>query len=101
MVGSIERAANGNDPKVDPNQDIRAYDREDDHFYPYKSHGQYIRAWYGMIGCFLIAIFNGWQSVVSPLSLPDFLASYINVRPTSYLPWLAVADLIRLLLTSS
>jgi amino acid transporter len=75
----VNCAARGNDQRIDPNQNLRAYDRGDDHFYPYRSHGQYIRAWYGMCGCFFIILFNGWSSVVSPMSINDFLASYINI----------------------
>jgi len=81
LIYSIDRAARGEDTRIDPNQDPRAYNRDDDHFYPYKSHGQYLRAWYGMCGAFLIALFNGWRSFVSPMSTADFLASYINVSP--------------------
>jgi yeast amino acid transporter len=84
LICSIKRAAKGDDRKVDANQQISAYDRNDDSFYPYKSHGQYLRAWYGLIGCFLIAIFNGWRSFVSPMNLSDFIASYINVKSLFY-----------------
>jgi len=75
----VECAARGQDQRIDPNQDLRVYDRGDDRFYPYRSHGQYLRAWYGMCGCFLIVLFNGWSSFVSPMSIDDFLASYINI----------------------
>ncbi|KAN0072293.1 Amino acid permease domain containing protein [Elaphomyces granulatus] len=74
----VNRAASGNDQGIDENQNLRAYNREDDS-YPYKSHGQYLRAWYGMCGCFLIVFFNGWSSCVSPMSIDDFFASYINI----------------------
>jgi amino acid permease len=75
---SVNRAAWGAS-RVDLNQNVNAYDRNDDHFYPYKSHGQYLRAWYGLGACFIFALFNGWQSVISPMSPNDFVASYINV----------------------
>ncbi|KAN0082315.1 Amino acid permease domain containing protein [Elaphomyces granulatus] len=75
----VNRAARGDDERIDPDQDLRAYDRDDDRFYPYRSHGQYLRAWYGMCGSFLIVLFNGWSSFVSPMSNDDFLASYINI----------------------
>ena len=78
LIYSVNRAASGNDQGIDENQNLRAYNREDDS-YPYKSHGQYLRAWYGMCGCFLIVFFNGWSSCVSPMSIDDFFASYINV----------------------
>jgi len=75
----VNRAASGEDPRVDPSQNLSAYDRDDDRFYPYKSHGQYLRAWYGMCGCFLFVLFNGWYSFVSPMDTSDFLACYINI----------------------
>jgi len=74
----VNRAASGNDQGIDENQNLRAYNREDDS-YPYKSHGQYLRAWYGMCGCFLMAFFNGWSSCVFPMSINDFFASYISI----------------------
>lgn len=47
--------------------------------YPYKTHLQSVRAAYGLLGCFLILLFNGWKSFLSPFSAPDFFASYTNV----------------------
>ncbi|ERF69015.1 hypothetical protein EPUS_06702 [Endocarpon pusillum Z07020] len=73
----INRAARGVDPEVD--QNVEAYNRENDSMYPYKSHLQYLRAWYGLCGTFLFALFNGWRSVVSPMSISSFLASYFNI----------------------
>jgi len=75
---SIRLAAKG-EIRIEPNQDRRAYDRDDDHFYPYRSHGQYLRAWYGLLGCSIFVVFNGWRSVISPMSNADFVAAYINI----------------------
>jgi amino acid transporter len=47
--------------------------------YPYKSHLQWVRALYGLVGCLLLLLFNGWRSFLSPFSAPDFVASYINL----------------------
>jgi amino acid transporter len=81
---SIYNAAHSQDDRIDPNQDIAAYDRENYSVYPYKSHGQYIRAFYGLTGCALFVAFNGWRSFVPPFTPPDFLASYINVSSLSF-----------------
>jgi amino acid permease len=78
-VCSIRRAVQGREPpRLNPGQDRAAYDREDRARYPYKSHWQYVRAWYGMIACGAMAFFNGWRSI-SPVDGPEFVASYISV----------------------
>src|SRR5277367_4238789 len=80
----MKAAAQGDDEQVDnkDNPDIRQlYDREH-HEYPYKSHGQYLRACYALMGCSIFIIFNGWRTFVSPMSVADFLACYIAVRPS-------------------
>jgi amino acid transporter len=51
----------------------------DDKQYPYRTHGQLFRAWYGFFFCALLIIFNNWRAFVPPFSSPDFLASYIGV----------------------
>jgi hypothetical protein len=51
--------------------------------YPYRSHLQWIRAVYALVGCVLMATFQGWRTFVSPMSGKDFVASYIAVRATS------------------
>jgi hypothetical protein len=77
---SIDRAyKDENTPGVDPHQDRHAYNREDYSLYPYKSHWQTFRAWYGLVTCSLLVFFNGWRSVVPPGSVIDFIPSYINV----------------------
>lgn len=47
--------------------------------YPYKSHLQWARAAYGLLGCSLLLFFNGWRAFLRPFSPPDFIASYLNV----------------------
>lgn len=47
--------------------------------YPYKSHGQWLRATYALAGCILLVIFNGWRSFLNPFSHADFLAAYMAV----------------------
>ena len=59
-----------------------SYDRTNRR-YPYKSHGQYARAWYGLIGCSLLAVFNGWKAFTTPFNVQDFFASYISVSTNS------------------
>lgn len=47
--------------------------------YPYKSHGQWLRAAYAFTGCTLLVLFNGWRSFLNPFSDADFLAAYLAV----------------------
>lgn len=47
--------------------------------YPYKSHLQWLRAAYALVGCILFVIFNGWRSLLRPFSSPDFLAAYMSI----------------------
>ena len=58
-ASSIEEAkrGSGNAPM---NEDPRKYNRKWDR-YAYRSHLQYVRAVYGLIGCTLFALFSGWQ----------------------------------------
>ena len=78
----MNNAANGDDENVsnkdDP--DVRQLYNRDQYQYPYKSHGQYLRACYALMGCSLFIIFNGWRTFVSPMKVADFLACYIAVR---------------------
>ncbi|KAG8528725.1 uncharacterized protein KY384_006412 [Bacidia gigantensis] len=76
---SIRRAAQGLEPPIlNTGQDRAAYNREDKARYPYKSHWQFMRAWYGMIACGAMAFFNGWRTV-QPIAGKDFVASYISI----------------------
>ncbi|KAF1961481.1 hypothetical protein CC80DRAFT_488742 [Byssothecium circinans] len=51
----------------------------DDKQYPYRTHGQLFRAYYGLLFCILLIVFNNWRAFVHPFSMPDFIASYIGI----------------------
>lgn len=51
----------------------------DDKQYPYRTHGQLFRAYYGFVFCTLLILFNSWRSFVTPFSKPDFVVSYIGI----------------------
>jgi len=55
-----------------------AYNRDGPRF-PYRAHLQWARACYGLFGCSLMALFNGWRTFVSPFSPADFVAAYISI----------------------
>lgn len=81
-TSSINQAAKGGDDSLDDKDDpeIRSqYDRNSPG-YPYKSHGQWMRACYALLGCFLLALFNGWRSLTHPTNIQDMLGCYISVR---------------------
>ncbi|KAK3941891.1 amino acid permease-domain-containing protein [Diplogelasinospora grovesii] len=77
----INAAAHGNDESISDkdNPEIRQlYDRSSPQ-YPYRSHGQYLRAWYALLGCTLFIIFNGWRTFVPPMNIADFLGCYVAI----------------------
>ena len=77
---SLDRAIKEeNPPGVDSYQCRDVYDREDYSLYPYKSHWQPFRAWYGLVTCCLLFIFNGWRSIIPQWSAEDFIPSYLSV----------------------
>ncbi|KKZ65305.1 hypothetical protein EMCG_08821 [[Emmonsia] crescens] len=48
--------------------------------YPYKSHGQWLKACYGLVACTVLVIFNGVPSFLQdPFDIRGFFASYIGV----------------------
>jgi amino acid transporter len=48
--------------------------------YPYKSHGQWLKACYGMVACTILVLFNGIGPFLErPFDLHLFIASYISV----------------------
>ncbi|KAK2749385.1 hypothetical protein FQN57_006317 [Myotisia sp. PD_48] len=48
--------------------------------YPYKSHGQWFKACYGMISCFILLIFNGVSAFLKdPFDTREFVVSYISL----------------------
>ncbi|PVH99630.1 hypothetical protein DM02DRAFT_656185 [Periconia macrospinosa] len=51
----------------------------DDKQYPYRTHGQLFRAYYGFLFCLLLIIFNNWRAFVNPFSMADFVASYVGI----------------------
>jgi amino acid transporter len=61
----------------DPTVDNRsAFNREHEQ-YPYRSRGQSLRAYYGLIFCALLVIFNDWTVFVRPFNTGEFVAAYI------------------------
>jgi len=78
---SIKAASEGSDENVDnkDDPDIRKLYNRDHHQYPYKSHGQYLRACYALTGCSMFIFFNGWRTFVPPMSVGDFLACYLPI----------------------
>ncbi|KAM7188480.1 Amino acid permease domain containing protein [Rhypophila sp. PSN 637] len=55
------------------------YDRENKRQYPYRSHLQWLRALYSLVFCLLMILFQGWRTLVDPVSGEDFVASYIGI----------------------
>jgi yeast amino acid transporter len=48
--------------------------------YPYKSHGQWLKACYGLGACVILVLFNGVSAFLEdPFNAHTFLASYIGV----------------------
>jgi len=57
-----------------------SYDR-DNELYPYKSHGQWLKAAYGLGACAILLIFNGVSAFLeNPFNVRKFIAAYISVR---------------------
>ncbi|KAK0105446.1 hypothetical protein ONS96_004833 [Cadophora gregata f. sp. sojae] len=55
------------------------YDRDHPR-YPYKSHGQWLKAAYGMAACTILLIFNGVAAFLDhPFDTRRFIASYIGI----------------------
>jgi amino acid transporter len=55
------------------------YDRDNPR-YPYKSHGQWLKACYGLVACTLLVIFNSVGPFLEhPFDTRRFIASYIGV----------------------
>jgi amino acid transporter len=56
-----------------------SYDRNHPR-YPYKSHGQWLKAAYGLVACIILVTFNGVGDFVErPFGVRQFIASYISV----------------------
>jgi amino acid transporter len=60
-----------------------SYDRNHPR-YPYKSHGQWLRAAYGCSACVILVAFNGIKAFLqNPFSKRELVAQYISVSPNS------------------
>lgn len=56
-----------------------AYDRNNP-AYPYKSHGQWLKASYGLFACSVLVVFNGVGAFLQrPFATRTFISSYISV----------------------
>ncbi|KAH8673457.1 proline-specific permease [Xylariales sp. PMI_506] len=56
-----------------------SYDR-DNELYPYKSHGQWLKAGYGMVACTILVLFNGIVAFLEePFDVNRFISAYISV----------------------
>lgn len=55
-----------------------SYDRDNPR-YPYKSHGQWLKACYGLVACVVLILFNGVGAFIEPLSIRKFIAAYISL----------------------
>ncbi|KIW07123.1 uncharacterized protein PV09_01996 [Verruconis gallopava] len=78
---NIAHAANGDDENVNDKDDpeVRQQFDRNSAGYPYKSHGQWLRACFALSGCFLLVFFNGWRSLTPPVNTGDFLGCYISI----------------------
>ena len=55
-----------------------SYDR-DHPLYPYKSHGQWLKACYGLVGLIILILFNGVTAFIEPFNIRKFVSAYISV----------------------
>ena len=55
-----------------------SYDR-DHPLYPYKSHGQWLKACYGLVGLIILILFNGVAAFIEPFNVRKFVSAYISV----------------------
>ncbi|KAK4664422.1 uncharacterized protein QC763_0085850 [Podospora pseudopauciseta] len=55
-----------------------SYDRDNPR-YPYKSHGQWLKACYGLVACVVLILFNGVGAFIEPFSIRKFIAAYISL----------------------
>ncbi|TGO57403.1 hypothetical protein BOTNAR_0202g00070 [Botryotinia narcissicola] len=55
------------------------YDRDHPR-YPYKSHGQWLKGFYGMAACIILVTFNGVSAFLErPFDVRRFVASYVSI----------------------
>lgn len=56
-----------------------SYDR-DSPLYPYKSHGQWLKAFYGLVGSCILLLFNGVPAFLEePFNVRKFVSAYVGV----------------------
>lgn len=56
-----------------------SYDR-DSPLYPYKSHGQWLKAFYGLSACCVLILFNGVPAFLErPFNVRKFVSAYVGV----------------------
>jgi len=58
---------------------MRSHYKRSGRRYPYRSHLQWLRAAYGLLFCTVFIVFQGWRTLISPVSGNDFVAAYISV----------------------
>jgi amino acid permease len=81
FLNRIHGASQGEyDEDLNITPEIRTHFRRSGRRYPYRSHLQWMRAAYGLVACLLFALFQGWETFLTPMSVKDFIASYIAVR---------------------
>ncbi|KAK4108134.1 amino acid transporter-like protein [Canariomyces notabilis] len=55
-----------------------SYDR-DNPLYPYKSHGQWLKACFGLVACVILILFNGVGAFIDPFNVRKFVSAYISL----------------------
>ena len=89
----VNAAASGEkDEELNLTPAMRSQYRRSARQYPYRSHLQWIRAFYACFFCLLLILFQGWRTFIAPMDADHFVASYISVssdRPSVSLHALA------------
>jgi amino acid transporter len=76
----MNAAASGKlDDELNLTPQTRAYYNRTARRFPYRTHLQWLRAVYAFTGCFLLVVFQGWRTLISPVAANDFLASYLAI----------------------
>ncbi|ORX97604.1 amino acid permease/ SLC12A domain-containing protein [Clohesyomyces aquaticus] len=77
----LEFYKTGDDEAIDDKDEPTTRQRYDRNCpqYPYRSHGQWLRALYAFVACSLFILFNGWRTFVSPMHTADFVACYVPI----------------------
>lgn len=62
--------------------------------YPYKSHGQWLKAAYGGLACTVLVLFNGINPFFTkPFDTRRFIADYVGVSRDSFALYTAYANI--------